>query len=320
MSLRFCMCLFITGLGVAGSVPVLSQDYPTKPLRILTSEPGGGSDLAARLIAQGISGPLGQPVIVENRNGMVAAGILAKALPDGHTLLLFSSSIWLAPFVQDNLPYDPIKDFAGITLAMSSPNVLIVHPSVPANSVKELIALAKAKPGELNYASTVIGGSPQLAGEMFKVMAGVNIVQVPYKGAGPGVLGVMSGQVQLMFPSAGAALSHIASGKLRALAVTSAKPTALIPGLPTMAETLPGYDSVSMVAVFVPAKTPAKIIHRLNHEIVTILKRPDTREILFKVGIEVVGSSPQELATVMKSDMARLGKIIRDARIHEIKR
>ena len=315
---RRCLSL-VACLGLLAPVVAPCQDFPTRTLRILTSEPGGGSDLAARLIAQSISGPLGQSVMVENRNGMVAAGILARAQPDGHTLLLFSSSVWLAPYIQDNLPYDPMKDFAGITLASSSPNVLIVNPSVPATSVKELIALAKAKPGELNYASTVIGGSPQLAGELFKSMAGVNIVQIPYKGAGPGVLGVIGGQVQLMFPGAGAALTHIGTGKVRALAVTSPQPSPLLPGLPTLSETLPGYESVSMVAVFVPAKTPPKIVHRLNQEIVTALKKPEARDRLFKIGIEVVGSTPQELAKIMKSDMVRMGKVIKDARLHEPK-
>jgi len=315
---RGCLSL-VACLGALASPTAPCQDFPTKTIRILTSEPGGGSDLAARLLAQGTAGPLGQPVIVENRNGMVAAGILARAQPDGHTLLLFSSSVWLAPYIQDNLPYDPVKDFAGVTLVSTSPNILIVHPGVPANSPKELIALAKAKPGELNYASTVIGGSPQLAGELFKIMARVNIVQVPFKGAGPGVLGVIGGQVHLMFPGAGAALTHIGTGKVRALAVTSAKPSPLVPDLPTLSATLPGYESVSMVAVFVPARTPAKIIGRLNQEIVAVLKRPEARDRLFKIGIEVVGSTPQELAAIMKADMTRMGKVIRDARINEPK-
>jgi tripartite-type tricarboxylate transporter receptor subunit TctC len=311
--------LLLAGISLLDPAAAPCQDYPTKAIRILTSEPGGGSDLAARLLAQGMTGPLGQAVIVENRNGMVAAGILARAQPDGHTLLLFSSSVWLAPYIQDNLPYDPAKDFAGVTLVSTSPNILIVHPGVPANSAKELIALAKAKPGELNYASTVIGGSPQLAGELFKIMAGVNIVQVPFKGAGPGVLGVIGGQVHLMFPGAGAALTHIATGKVRALAVTSAQPSLLVPDLPTLSATLPGYESVSMLAVFVPARTAARIIHRLNQEILAVLKRPETKDRLFKIGIEVVGSSPQELAATMKADMARMGKVIRDARIHDPK-
>jgi tripartite-type tricarboxylate transporter receptor subunit TctC len=315
---RSCV-LLLAGLAVLHPAASFAQAWPTKTVRILTSEPGGGSDLSARLIAQGMAGPLGQSVIVENRNGMVAAGILAKAQPDGHTLLLFSSSVWLAPYIQDNLPYDPAKDFAGVTLVSTSPNILIVHPGVAANSPRELIALAKAKPGELNYASTVIGGSPQLAGELFKMMAGVNIVQVPFKGAGPGVLGVIGGQVQLMFPGAGAALTHIGTGKIRALAVTSAQPSPLAPGLPTLSATLPGYESVSMVAVFVPARTPPKIVGRLNEEIVGVLKRAEARDRLFKIGIEVVGSSPQELAATMKADMTRMGKVIRDARIHEPK-
>ena len=300
---------------ILGAGAVSGQSFPSKPVRILTSETGGGSDMVARLIAQDFTTNFGQPGIVDNRNGMVAAGLLAKAQPDGHTLLFFSSSIWIAPFLQDNLPYDPIKDFSPITLAMGSPNVLVVHPAVAANSAKELIALAKAKPGQLNYARTVLGGSPQLAAELFKSMAGLDIVSIPYKGAGPGVLGLISGEVQLMFPSSGAAVTHIKSGKVRALAVTSAQPSALVPGVPTLAATLPGYESASIIAAFAPAKTPAEVINLLNKEIVRFLNTPAVKDKLFVAGLEVYGTSPQEHAAKMKNDMAKMGKVIRDAGI-----
>ena len=313
--LRLAAWMWVAGATMLGAGAAAGQSFPTKPIRILTSEVGGGSDTVARLIAQDFTGNLGQPGIVDNRNGMSAAGLLAKAQPDGHTLLFFSSSIWLAPFLQDNLPYDPIQDFSPITLAMGSPNVLVVHPAVAASSAKELIALAKAKPGQLNYARTVLGGSPQLAAELFKAMAGINIVSIPYKGAGPGVLGLISGEVQLMFPSAGAAVTHIKSGKLRALAVTSAQPSALVPGVPTLAATLPGYESASIIAAFAPAKTPANVINTLNREIVRFLNTPAVKEKLFVVGLEVYGTSPQETVARIKDDMTKMGKVIKDAGI-----
>ncbi len=312
LKLRFASCIAVVAVLSTGTA---AQNFPSKPIRILTSETGGGSDMVARLIAQDLSNSLRQPGIVDNRNGMIAAGLLAKAQPDGHTLLFFSSSVWIAPFLQDDLPYDPVKDFAPISLAMGSPNILVVHPAVPAGSVKELIALAKSKPGALNYARTVLGGSPQLAAELFKSMAGVNIVSIPYKGSGPGVLGLIGGEVQLMFPSAGAAVAHVNSGKLRALAVTSAQPSALVPGMPLLAATVPGYESASIIAVFAPARTPAGVINLLHAKIVRFLNTQEIKEKLFGAGLEVYGTAPRETAVRIKDDMARIGKVIKDAGI-----
>jgi len=312
LKLRFASCIAVVAVLSTGTA---AQNFPSKPIRILTSETGGGSDMVARLIAQDLSNSLRQPGIVDNRNGMIAAGLLAKAQPDGHTLLFFSSSVWIAPFLQDDLPYDPVKDFAPISLAMGSPNILVVHPAVPAGSVKELIALAKSKPGALNYARTVLGGSPQLAAELFKSMAGVNIVSIPYKGSGPGVLGLIGGEVQLMFPSAGAAVAHVNSGKLRALAVTSAQPSALVPDMPLLAATVPGYESASIIAVFAPARTPAGVINLLHAKIVRFLNTQEIKEKLFGAGLEVYGTAPRETAVRIKDDMARIGKVIKDAGI-----
>jgi tripartite-type tricarboxylate transporter receptor subunit TctC len=312
LKLRFASCIAVVAVLSTGTA---AQNFPSKPIRILTSETGGGSDMVARLIAQDLSNSLRQPGIVDNRNGMIAAGLLAKAQPDGHTLLFFSSSVWIAPFLQDDLPYDPVKDFAPISLAMGSPNILVVHPAVPAGSVKELIALAKSKPGALNYARTVLGGSPQLAAELFKSMAGVNIVSIPYKGSGPGVLGLIGGEVQLMFPSAGAAVAHVNSGKLRALAVTSAQPSALVPGMPLLAATVPGYESASIIAVFAPERTPAGVINLLHAKIVRFLNTQEIKEKLFGAGLEVYGTAPRETAVRIKDDMARIGKVIKDAGI-----
>ena len=314
---RFTLQVFLVVLTVTGTGVVCSQPYPNKPIRMVTSAAGGSADFAARLIAQGLTGELGQQVVVDNRGGSVSTsvGIVAKAPPDGYTLLLYASSLWIAPLLQP-VSYDPIKDFSPITLAASSPYILVVHPSVPVTSVKELIALAKAKPGELNYGSSGLGTANHLAAELFNAMAGVNVVHVPYKGAGPALNALIGGQLQVMFPSAGSVTSHIKSGRLRALGVTSAEPSALAPGLPTVAAAgVPGYESLLMIGVFTPAGVPAALINRLNQEIVKALRKSDTREKLFNAGVETVGGTPAQLAASVKSEMARLGKVIKDAGI-----
>lgn len=299
-----------------GAPWVSGQSYPNKPIRLVTSEPGGGTDFAARTIAQGLTGPLGQPVIVDNRGsgGNISGEIVARAAPDGYTLLVTGGSFWVGPLLR-KAPYDPIKDFAPISLLMNSPYVLVVHPAVQAKSVKDLIDLAKARPGALNYAATSIGGSPHVAGELFKSMAGVNIVTVPYKGTGPGLIGLMGGEVELAFAPVSAVAGHIKSGKLRALAVTSANPSALAPGLPPISATVPGYESGGPIAMFAPPKTPAAILNRLNREVASVLHHAAMKEKLFNIGMESVGSSPEQLAALVKSEMARLGKVFREAGI-----
>jgi tripartite-type tricarboxylate transporter receptor subunit TctC len=212
--------------------------------------------------------------------------------------------------------YDPIRDFAPVTLMSRAPNLLVVHPSVPVKSVKDLIALAKAKPGELNYASASVGSSPHLAPELFKAMADINIVRVPYKGSAQGLMDVLAGQVQLMFPVSAGAAPHVASGKLRALAITTPKPSPLFPELPTVAASgVPGYESGTINAMFAPVRTPEAIINRLNREVVLILRRAEIREKFLSIGVEPAGTSPEELTATVKSEMARLGKVIRDAGI-----
>ena len=283
---------------------------------MIASGVGGGGDFGSRLIAQGLTASLGQPVVVENRGGsaVVPAQIVAQAPPDGYTLLSYASTIWLLPYLQ-SVPYDPVKDFSPITLAVSSPNILVVHPSLAVRSVKELIALAKARPGALSYASTAAGGPPHLAAELFKSMAGVDIVRVPYKGAGLALTELMAGQVQLYFLIPTAAMPHVKSGKLRALAVTSARPSALAPGLPTMAATLPGYEMVTNLGIFAPAKTPETIIMKLNQEIVRVLNQPDVKEKFFNAGTDTVASSPEAFAAAMKVEMAAIAKLIKTAGI-----
>ncbi|HKA44485.1 MAG TPA: tripartite tricarboxylate transporter substrate-binding protein [Burkholderiales bacterium] len=307
----------VAALAVCGASGAADQAYPAKTVRMLTAELGGGSDLSARLIAQGLSTSLGQQVIVDNRvGGIIIADIAAKAAPDGYTLFTYSNTLWLIPLMRSRTSYDPLKDFAPITLVGSSPMILVVHPSVTATTVRDLISLAKARPGELNFATGPSGAIPHLSAELFKAMSGIDIVHIAYKGVGLAVTDVMGGRVQMMFPNANAALPHIRSGRLRGLAVTSAKPSGLAAGFPTMAAAgLPGYECVAMYAVLVPARTPGALVKRLNQEIVGVLTRPDVREKFLLASVEIVASSPEELTATMKSEMARMGKVIKAAGI-----
>lgn len=293
-----------------------AQNYPVKVVRIVTAAAGSANDWTSRVLAQELTASLGQQVIVENRGGLGAEAV-AKAPPDGHTLLAYGGSVWLLPFLRKHVPWDPVRDFAPISLAMTSPNILVVHPSIPVKSTRELIKLAKSRRGQLNYAAGTIGASPHLSAELFKAMAGVDIVRVGYKGTGPSVIALVGGEVHLMFAGLGTVAPHIGTGRLRALAVTSLKPSALVPGMPTVADTLPGYEATSVLAVFAPARTPPGIVNRLHQEIVRAIHKSEIREQLFKAGVEVVGTSPDELAAMVKLDMARMGKVIRDAGIHE---
>ena len=297
----------------------LGQVYPNRVVRILTSEAGGGSDLAARVIAQGLSANLGQSFVVENRGGGVIAGeAVAKAAPDGHTLLLYGNTFWLLRLMRTHLSYDPIKDFLPITNAATTPTVLVVHPSLPVKSVKELVAMAKARPGELNYASAATGTTNHLAGEMFKFMAGVNIVRISFKGHASAFNATLGGETHLMFAIVGPAMAQAKAGKVRALAVTSAAPTALAPDLPTMAASgLPGFEVVFVAGIFAPAGTPAAIISKLHAEIVRVLERPENKERLRNVALETVGSTPEELAATIKAEMTAMGKVIKEAGIRD---
>ena len=314
---RFVEWMFSIGMMVLGAGMVFGQNYPNKPIRIVASAAGGSGDFAARLIAQGLSGALSQQVVVDNRGGVIPGEIVSKAPPDGYTLLIDAASFWIGPLLQET-PYDPVKDFAPVTLTDSAPNVLVVNPSLPVKSVKELIALAKARPGELNYGSSSTGSSPHLAAELFNMMAGVKIVRVPFKGSGPAVISLLGGQVQLMFATAGSVAPHVKSGRLRALAVASLQPSALAPGLPTIAASgVPGYEAVAFEGMFAPAKTPVAIIDRLNQEIVRVLNRAEVKERFFNAGVETVGSTPEEFAAAIKSNVAKWGKLIKEAGIRD---
>jgi len=313
---RFILAIMLA-LFASAANHATAEPYPAKVIRIVTSEPGGGNDLVARIVAQGLTANLHQQVIVENR-GSIAIEVALKATPDGYTLLMYGSNVWLLPFLRDNVPWDPVRDFAPVTIAVSLPNILVVHPSLPAKSVAELVALAKARPGELNYAAGTLGVSPHLAAELFKAMAGVNIVQIPYKGGGPALNGLIGGQTHVMFPNAGSVMPHLKAGRVRGLAVTTPEPTPLAPGLPTIASSgVPGYEWISTIVMFAPSRTPSALVSRLNREIVNVLNTGESRQRLFSSGAEVVASSPQELAARITSDMAKMGKVIRDAGIHE---
>lgn len=317
MSLLRCLVgTFSAILMALGAGPVSAQGYPNKPLRIVTSGVGGAGDFAARLIGQALSPNLGQPVIVDNRaSGFIPADVVVRAQPDGYTLLLYGSVVWLAPFLWDTVRYDPVKDLSPITLAVTSPNVLVVHPSLPVKSVQDLVTLAKARPGDLNYGIASPGSSGGLAVELFKSMAGLDMVRINYKGAGAALNDLIAGRVQLSFSTATSVAAHLKSGRLRALAVTSARPFVLFPGLPTVAAAgLPGFESASTTGIFAPAGTPAAIINRLNQEIAKVLHSAPVRDRFLSAGSEVVASSPEGLAALITADMARLGKVIRDTR------
>lgn len=315
LNLRFVAQISFIGATTLGAAIVPALDYPNKPIRVVTSEIGGGSDFMTRIIAQGVTGPLGQPLVIENRASRLTSEIVAKSVPDGYTVLFAGGVFVFAPLL-GKMNYDPVKDFSPITVAVTAPNIVVVHPSVAVKSVKELIALAKARPGQLNYGSGGLGGTPHLAAELFKSMAGVDIVGIAYKGTGPSVNALVGGEVQLMFATAGSVAPHVKSDRLRVLAVTSLRPSELFPGLPTVAATgLPGYDSATIYGVLVPVKTPVSVINRLHQEIVRFLKIPDTKVRFLNAGVEPVGSSPAEFAAIIQADMTRMGKVIKDAGI-----
>lgn len=299
--------------------PAAAQDFPLRPLRLVASEAGGGGDFAARLIAQGLAGILGKPVVVENHGGGVIAGdLVARAPADGHTLLLYGNTFWLLPLMRKTVPYDPLRDFAPVSLAARATNILVVQPSLPAKSVAELVALAKASPGTLNYGSAAAGTTNHLAGELFKSMAGIDLVRVPYRGMASVLNALLSGQVQVMFANTVTAAPQVRAGRLRALAVTSLERSVLFPDLPTMAASgLPGFEAVSLHGVFAPANTPASLVNLLNGAIVRVLARNDVRERFLVNGIETMAGPPADLAAAMKNEIARMGQVIRSAGIRD---
>lgn len=314
--MRQSLVLFTSGLVLlaATSAPTHAQTYPSRPIRIVTSAIGGGNDFNARILAHGLTPLLNQQIVVDNRGGAFVPPLtVSRATPDGYTLLAQNNGIWTAPLLE-KAPYDYDKDLAPITVIARSPNVLVVHPSLGANSVKELIALAKASPGAINYASGVVGASNHLAAELFKYMTGVNLVRISYKGSGPALNDVVSGQVKIHFGTTGAVTPHVRSGRLKGLAVTSAEPSPLAPGLPTVsASGVPGYVAETTYGLWAPAKTPDAILQRIHRDTLKVLSTPEIRERMHNGGVEPVGSSAQAFAAEIKSEAARMEKVVRAA-------
>lgn len=308
------LCAMVIGLGAAGAV---AQNYPVKPVRMICPWPAGGAaDLMARTVAQKLSENLGQQVIVENRPGVggnIGMGLAARAVPDGYTFATGSAgNLAINPTLYSKLPYDANKDFTPISMGAWFANILVVHPSLPAKSVKELIVIAKAERGQLNYASAGVGTPNHLAAELFKSMTGVQMVHVPYKGAPPAVADVMGGHIPLMFSPLPTALVAMKDGRLRALGVTSAKRLPGLPDVPTIAESgLPGYEAIAWNGFVAPAGTPKEIISRLNAEIVRILNMPDVKERLSADGSVAMSSTPEEFAAFIKAELVKWGKVIR---------
>lgn len=313
--LRSCGALITLLIGgLFGVSPVQAQDYPVRMVRIITAAPGGGSDFIARIISQGVAGPLGQQIIVENKGTGVLAGEAAvKAPGDGYTLTVQGGAFWVGPLLRKSA-YDPVRDFTPITLVVREVNVLAVHPSVPVNSVKELIAYAKANPGKLNYSSPGVGSTTHLASELLKSMAGVDIVHVPYQGNQPAITGLRGNEVQMAIFDAGLIMPHANAGRLRALAATSLEPSPLAPGLPTVASSgLTGYESIGLTGVLATGGQVARpVINRLHQEIVRHISRPEMKELFLKSGVELVASTPDGFAEAMRSDIAKMGKLIKD--------
>ena len=308
----------IFSIGAACCVAHAQTTYPTKAVRLLVPfPPGGGTDYTARLIAQRLSEMWGQPLIVENRPGAsttIASEIVAKAVPDGYTLIMGSTNHTINPSLYTRIPYDTVKDFAPVTVAATASYVLVVHPSLPARTVKELIALAKVRKGEINYSSSGSSGPQHIAGELFKLMAKVDLTHVPYKGGGPAVVALLGGHVQAMFSTPVSGLPHVKTGKLRALGVTSLKRFDAIPEVPTISEAaLPGYEAVTWWGILAPARTPRDIVNRIHGDVVKVLQMPDTKEKLAKEALNPGGNTPEQFSAMLQDEMVKMAKIVKAA-------
>jgi len=305
-------------MALGGSTGALAQTYPDRPVRVIVPLSAGGSaDIVGRQIAQKLSERLGQQFIIDNRPGagsLIGTELAARAPRDGYTVLLAGSSFTTAPSLQRKLPYDPVRDFAPITMAANSPGLLVVHPSLPVKSVKDLVTLARAKPGAINYASPGNGTSPHFAGALFNSMAKVDIVHIPYKGAGPAITDLVAGQVQVSFASMLSAITHARAGRLRAVAVTGLKRSAALPELPTVSESgLPGFETGSWQGFFAPAGTPAPVVDRLYKEIAAVVRLPDIIASLAQDGSEPVGSTPDALAKFVAGELPKWARVAKEA-------
>lgn len=305
----------------AGLSPALAQEYPAKPIRVVVPfPPGGGADFVGRLVAQKLGEAANQQVIVDNRggaNGIIATEMVAKSAPDGYTLLLgVSATHAINPGVYAKLPYDAVKDFAPVSEVALTPLILVVHPSLSVKNVEDLIKLAKAKPGELNFASAGTGNVTQLAAELFKSMTGTNIVHVPYKGSAPAIVDLMAGQVTMYFDTMPSSLPHVRAGKLKALAVTSAKRSIAAPDIPTVAESgVPGFETSSWFGVLAAANTPQAIIAALHRDLSKSLTTSDSVDRMKGQGLDPVVNTPAEFAAIIKNDIGKWAKVVKEANI-----
>lgn len=317
---RACWGAALAAAIVSQAGAAAAQSFPSRPLRIVVPQSAGGStDLVARVVAQRLADAVKQPVVVDNRPGagsLHGTDLVAKATPDGYTLLVVAASFTINPSIRKNLPFDPLRDFMPVTQLVTLPHILVVHPSVPVKTVKELIAFAKSRPGQLNYGSSGIATSTHMAAELFRHMTGTDMVNVPYKGGAPGMVALLGGQVQLYFATISTAIPHIRAGKLRALGVTSAKRSVAAPEFPTIAEAgVPGYEHASWVGMLSPAKTPQPTVSKLNAEAVKIVQAPDAKTLLLRDGLESVGDTPKEFAAIIKTEVAKWHEVVKAAGI-----
>ncbi|HTP94670.1 MAG TPA: tripartite tricarboxylate transporter substrate binding protein [Burkholderiales bacterium] len=318
--LRGAPLLCAAALVAASAASLAQQGYPSRPIRIVVpSSAGGGIDIVARVAAPRLAERLGQQVLIDNRPGagtMIGSELVARAPADGYTLLMSAAPLSINPAIYKKLPYEALRDFAPITLAASYPNVLVVHPSLPVASVQQLIAFARARPGQLSYGSAGIGTNPHFAMELFRSMAKLDLVHVPYKGSAPAVIDLVAGHVQLMAGTMITVIPHVRSGRLRALAVSSARRAAAAPELPTIAESgLPGYEAIQWYGLLAPAQTPKEIVARLHDELVRVLQLPDVKAKIAEDGGDPVGDTPEEFARFMRADTEKWAKLARVAGI-----
>ena len=315
MKTAFLRGLLACALAALCGASAQAQDYPSRPIRVVVPfPPGGGADVLMRPFGKKLSDILGQPIVLDNRggaNGNIGADHVAKSAPDGYTLLIGNSSLPISATLYEKLSFDPLKDLTMIGLVSNTPSALVVHPGVPARNMAELIALAKAQPGKLNFGSAGTGSTPQLSIEQLKTMAGVDMVHVPYKGSGPAVAAVLAGDVQVLVSNVGTVLAQIKAGKLRALGVTSAQRVAVLPEVPPIGETVKGYDSRTWYAMMGPANLPPAIVARLNSAIAEALRAPDVRKQLLDTGYEPESNTPQAMATLFREDIAVWSKVIK---------
>jgi tripartite-type tricarboxylate transporter receptor subunit TctC len=303
------------------SPPLFAQQYPVKPIRFLVGfAPGGSTDIVARLLAQKMAESFNQQVVVDNRTGaggMISAEALAKSPPDGYTIQACTTGMFaIQPFLYKKLPFDPEKDLQHVTQTGSLPYIVVVHPSIPAKSIRDLLAIAKRRPGDINFASSGIGTASHLSAELFQFMGGVKLTHVPYKGTGQALADLLAGQVVLIFDQPVSTMPHVRAGKLNVLAFSSLKRFPTMPEIPTIHESgIPGYESVSFAGVCVPYATPRDIVNRLHGEIVRVLKLPDIRDRLLRDGIEPIGSTPEEFSAFTRREREKWGKVVRDANV-----